>query len=81
MGWDDGLDIVLDMQDRYKIWMKEVTRISGPDPDSEWNSLMSLLDEKWVQRMNEDKTLRNKKQEEWFEEMNLILIDRFPILK
>ena len=80
VGWEDSLEVVLDMQDRYKIWMKEVTRVSGKDLEYEWNSLMSLLDKKWVERMNEDRTLRDKQQEEWLEKMNLILVDRFPIL-
>ena len=66
IGWEDGLEIVLDMQERYKIWMKEVTRVSGPDLEYEWNSLMSLLDEKWTKRMNEDVTLNDKQQEERF---------------
>ena len=29
--WEDGLEIILDMQERYRIWVKEVTRASGPD--------------------------------------------------
>ena len=78
--WDDGLEVILDMQERYLVWIKEVTRTSGPDPKYEWDSLMSLLDKDWSKKMKEDPTLKDKPQEEWFKKMNLILIDRFPIL-
>ena len=63
------------MQEKFIIWIKEVTRTSGHDPE---HSLMSLLDKDWSKRMNEDPTLKTKPQEEWFKKMNLILIDRFP---
>ena len=54
------------MQERYLIWMKEVTRASGPDLEYEWNSLMSLLDEKWATRMKENVMLKDKqKQRIW----------------
>ena len=80
VAWEDGLEVILDMQERYLIWIKEVTRTSGPDLKYEWDSLMSLLDKEWSKRMKEDPTLKDKPQEEWFKKMNLILIDRFPIL-
>ena len=77
--WEDGLEVILDMQERYLIWIKEVTTASGQDLKYEWDSLMSLLDKEWAKRMKEDPTLKDKLREEWFKKMNLILIDRFPI--
>ena len=50
VGWEDELEVILDMQDKFIIWIKEVTRTSGPDPKYEWNSLMSLLDKDWSEK-------------------------------
>ena len=80
VGWEDELEVILKMQEEFIIWIKEVTRTSGHDPEYEWNSLMSLLDKDWSKRMKEDRTLKDKPQKEWFEKMNLILLDRFPLL-
>ena len=77
VAWEDELEVILDMQEKFIIWIKEVTRTSGHDPEYEWNSLMSLLDKDWSKRMKEDRTLKDKPQKEWF---NLILLDRFPLL-
>ena len=67
-------------QEEYQIWISEVTRASGPDREFEWNSLMSLLDKDWTKRMKEDKALKNKSLDEIFKKMNIILLDRFPLL-
>ena len=80
VSWDDELDVILDMIEKYKKWMREIIRVSGPDPGYEWDSLMSLLDEQWTKRMNEDKTLKTKKQEDWFAKMTVIMIDRYPLV-
>ena len=32
VAWEDELEVILDMQDKFIIWIKEVTRTSGPDP-------------------------------------------------
>ena len=77
VGWEDELEVILKMQEEFIIWIKQVTRTSGHDPEYEWNSLMSLLDKDWSKRMKEDRTLKDKPQKEWF---NLILLDRFPLL-
>ena len=68
------------MQEKFIIWIKEVTRTSGHDPEYEWNSLMSLLDKDWSKRMKEDRTLKDKPKKEGFKKMNNILLDRFPLL-
>ena len=78
--WADDLEVILNMQEEFMEWIKEMTRTSGPDREHEWNPLMSLLDKEWTKRMNEDKSLQNKPLEEVFKKMNLILLDRFPLL-
>ena len=57
-----------------------MTRARGPDREFKWNSLMSLLDKDWTKRMKEDKVLKNKSLDEVFKKMNIILLDRFPLL-
>ena len=80
VGWDDDLDAITDMIEKYKKWMKEISRVHGTDPEYEWDSLMSLLDEQWTKRMKEDKSLKKKKKEEWFAKMTNILVDRYPLV-
>ena len=31
--WDDDLEVILKMQEKFMIWIKEVTRTSGHDPE------------------------------------------------
>ena len=57
-----------------------MTRARGPGREFKWNSLMSLLDKDWTKRMKEDKVLKNKSLDEVFKKMNIILLDRFPLL-
>ena len=65
VAWEDEFEVILDMQEKFIIWIKEVTRTFGHDPQYEWNSLISLLDKDWSKRMNEDPILKTKPQEEW----------------
>ena len=78
--WDDALEVVLKFQEEFQIWIPEVTRVCGADREFVWNSLISLLDTKWPKRMKEDKTLKQKSLEEIFKKMNIILLDRFPLV-
>ena len=67
-------------QEEFQIWIIEVTRVSASDKEFVWNSLMSLLDTEWTKRMKEDKTLKHKSLDEIFQKMNIILLDRFPLV-
>ena len=67
-------------QEEFQIWIIEVTRVSASDEEFVWNSLMSLLDTEWTKRMKEDKTLKHKSLDEIFQKMNIILLDRFPLV-
>ena len=67
-------------QEEFQIWIIEVTRVSASGKDFVWNSLMSLLDTEWTKRMKEDKTLKHKSLDEIFQKMNIILLDRFPLV-
>ena len=58
----------------------EVTRVSSSDKEFVWISLMALLDTEWTKRMKEDKTLKNKDLDQIFQKMNLILLDRIPLV-
>ena len=78
--WEDTLEVVLKFQEEFQIWMIEVSRVSGSDKDFVWNLLMTLLDAEWTKRMKEDKSLKNKDLEKIFEKMNLILLDRSPLV-
>ena len=54
--------------------------MSGPDKAFLWNSLIALLDHEWTKRLKEDKSLEDKDLEEIFQRMNIILLDRFPLV-
>ena len=54
--------------------------MSGPDKEFVWNSLITLLDHEWTKRLKEDKSLTDKDLEEIFQRMNIILLDRFPLV-
>ena len=71
---------MLKFQEQFQIWILEVTRMSGPDKEFVWNSLITLLDHEWTKRLKEDKSLTDKDLEEIFQRMNIILLDRFPLV-
>ena len=54
--------------------------MSSSDKEFVWNSLMALLEAEWTKRMKEDKTLKNKDLDQIFQKMNIILLDRFPLV-
>ena len=67
-------------QEDFQSWIIEVTRVSGSDREFVWTSLMSLLNTEWARRMKEDKSLKHKSLDEIFQKMNIILLDRFPLV-
>ena len=74
------MEVILKFEEKFQIWISEVTRTTSPDRKFEWNSLMSLLDKDCTKRMKEDKALKHKSLDEIFKKMNIILLDRFPLL-
>ena len=54
--------------------------MSSSDKEFVWISLMALLDTEWTKQMKEDKTLKNKDLDQIFQKMNLILLDRIPLV-
>ena len=68
--WDDSLEIVLKFQEQFRICIKEFV----------WNSLIALLHHEWTKILNEDESLKNKDLDQIFQRINIILLDRFPLV-
>ena len=78
--YDYPLQVIMKWQGNFQTWNSEATILTGEDRVLPWSSLISLVDTDWAARLIEDPELKNKRLKDIFGRMNVILLQKYPII-